>query len=215
MLSLYQQLFTLSGGAMTPLIGHTLEDMGYDADYSLKPQSSLRKAITWNDALELNPTSLTLMLPVLLDIGAAGKGLIVDRISSILKQHCDSFVVDAGGDMYVYGHTERVGLEQPDDTSQIIGSVTLRDRALCGSASNRRTWSTHHHIVDARSTSSVDSVVATWTLGASAMQADISATALFFIDTAALQSIINIPYVVMYPNGSVRYAKDKEIELNV
>ena len=34
---LYGTLYRLSGGAMTPLIGGSLEQLGYDASYSLRP----------------------------------------------------------------------------------------------------------------------------------------------------------------------------------
>lgn len=36
--ALYRQLYTLSGGAMTPLIGESLERLGYDPQYSLQPR---------------------------------------------------------------------------------------------------------------------------------------------------------------------------------
>ena len=213
MLLLYRRLYNISNGAMTPLIGRTLADLGYDASYSLQPQKSVHNAVAWDTTLELRLSSLEFIQPALLDIGAAGKGLLVDRISTILKRQLESFTVDAGGDIYVYGHVEKIGLEHPDDISKIIGTVSTHNQALCGSASNRRTWRGYHHIIDARDASLVDSIVATWALSDTAMHADMAATALFFIEAQTLQSVLDTIYVVMYPGGVVRYAKNKEIEI--
>lgn len=213
MLELYRQLYGLSAGAVTPLIGQTLADMGYDATYSLLARRSIRSAQAWDSTLELAPSVLTLRSPALLDIGAAGKGLLVDRVVTILKQYLDVFVVDAGGDIYVHGHSEEVGLEKPDDSSQAIGTVSVQDRGFCGSASNRRAWAGYQHIIDGRHAAPATSVIATWALGTSTMEADMATTALFFIDPHVLAQVLNTTYVVMYPDNTVRYAKDKEITI--
>ena len=53
----------------------------------------------------------------MIDVGAAGKGCLVDIISAILQQAgVAEFVVDAGGDLRHCGeHGIRVGLEHPRD----------------------------------------------------------------------------------------------------
>lgn len=213
MLLLYKKLNDMSDGAITPLIGRTLADLGYDARYSLQPQKSVHTTGAWDTVLELQDSTLTFIQPALLDIGAAGKGLLVDRVSALLKQQLQTYTIDAGGDIYVYGHTEKIGLERPDDTSKIIGTVSTYNQALCGSASNRRAWRGYHHIVDARSNTPVESVVASWALSDSAMRADMATTALFFIEPDTLKQFIDTAYVVMYSDGSLRYAKEKEIEI--
>src|SRR3989338_5226434 len=38
LLDLYQELYTLTNGLVTPLIGNALEQAGYDAAYSLEPK---------------------------------------------------------------------------------------------------------------------------------------------------------------------------------
>ncbi|KKW03604.1 MAG: hypothetical protein UY35_C0005G0052 [Candidatus Saccharibacteria bacterium GW2011_GWC2_48_9] len=217
MLHLYEQLYDVSKGAITPLIGRTLEDMGYDARYSLRPKATIETANSWQTQLVLHPEQLELKTPTLIDIGAGGKGLLVDRISRLLKIDTLDYSIDAGGDIFVGAATERIGLEHPQDHTRAIGVVTLEDQALCGSSSNRRTWSDNlHHIVDARDNTPVSRVIASWAVAPSAMQADMASTALFFIAPAKVASIIqNCKSIVMYDDGKLQYAVSKEIELYV
>ena len=42
LIAFYRRLYDLTGGAVTPLIGGTLEDLGYDADYRLTPPADPR-----------------------------------------------------------------------------------------------------------------------------------------------------------------------------
>ena len=217
MFQLYKQLYDASQGAITPLIGQTLEDMGYDARYSLQPKVNIEKASSWHAQLALHPKHLELKAPTLIDIGAAGKGLLVDRISTLLKKDTPKYSIDAGGDIFVGAAAKRIGLEDPQDHTRAIGVVTLEDQALCGSSSNRRTWSDNlHHIVDARDNTPVSRVIASWAVAPSAMQADMASTALFFISPPIVESIIQkCESIVMYDDGKLQYAVSKEIKLYV
>jgi FAD:protein FMN transferase len=69
---LYRSLYRLSGGAMTPLIGGSLEQLGYDPEYSLRPRRAAVPAPRWEDVLDWQDTVLTTTAPVVLDVGAAG-----------------------------------------------------------------------------------------------------------------------------------------------
>ena len=53
---LYRTLYRLSDGAMTPLIGGSLEHLGYDAGYSLRPGGAPLAAPRWEDVLEWDGT---------------------------------------------------------------------------------------------------------------------------------------------------------------
>ncbi|HVY56038.1 MAG TPA: FAD:protein FMN transferase, partial [Thermodesulfobacteriota bacterium] len=44
MLSLYRELYDISGGLVTPLVGQTLSDAGYDAAYTLRPRADIARA---------------------------------------------------------------------------------------------------------------------------------------------------------------------------
>ena len=144
--------------------------------------------------------------PVLLDVGAAGKGYLVDLISDLLVDHgVGTHVVDASGDLRVRGDAfERIALEHPADPTKAIGVVELREGALCASASNRRSWGDGlHHVIDAVTGIPTAEVIATWALAPDALHADGLATALFFDPAANLFASGDVFYVRMFANGRV------------
>ena len=65
---------------MTPLIGATLEDLGYDKEYSLTPKTIIRKTPEFGSVLKRSGETITTIQPLSLDVGAAGKGLLVDYL---------------------------------------------------------------------------------------------------------------------------------------
>lgn len=213
MWQLYRQVYDATDSAVSPLVAAALEASGYDAAYSLTRTAEATAAPDWDDALSLGHNSLTVHQPTLLDIGAAGKGLLVDRVAALLSSTIDTYTIDAGGDIYVAGHSERIALEHPDDASFAIGVAHVTDSALCGSAPNRRAWADTHHIIDARSGVSTTHIAATWALAATAMAADLATTTLFFLPPESTQQLIPCQPVVMNTNGQLRYTTNKDMEI--
>jgi thiamine biosynthesis lipoprotein len=206
---LYRTLYGLTGGAMTPLIGASLERLGYDAGYSLKPSGSPLPAPRWEDALDWAGTTVTTGTPVVLDIGAAGKGMLVDLLADELEANGrDSFVIDASGDLLARGpETTQVALEHPYNPAQAIGIVPLAGRALCASASNRRAWGDGlHHVLDGTTGQPVRTAVATWALAGTAMLADALATALFFAPGALLEQEFDFSWLTVFSDGSAAHS---------
>ncbi|WP_104165686.1 FAD:protein FMN transferase [Arthrobacter sp. SX1312] len=206
---LLRSLYDLTDGGVSPLVGDPLAALGYDADYSLTPAKGPAPARAWDDVLTWTDDGVTLREPAILDVGAAGKGQLVDLMLEYLRAegHGD-VVVDASGDMRRAGDgTITVALEHPYDPSSAIGAVRLGTGALCASASNRRAWGDGlHHVLDARTGRSVDTVVATWVLAEDAMTADGLCTALFLTDPADLAGSFEFDYVLMYSDGRARYS---------
>lgn len=211
----YQKLYDITGSKVTPLIGRTLESAGYDKTYSLKP-SSLQQTPAWNEAMKWQGSQVVTTTPLVLDIGAAGKGYAVDGVTSLLDRfNISEYVVDASGDIRHRGSDmQRIGLENPLDMSKVIGVMELRNASLCASASNRRAWGDWHHIVDPTNNLPVRDIIATWVVSEMAMVADGLATALFFVGPEKL-SQWQFQYVRMYANGRVEYSSDLKGELFV
>lgn len=206
MLSLYHQLYRITDGRFTPLIGQVLSDAGYDAHYSLE-EKKLSPPPTWDEALMYNYPTLITHLPVLLDVGAAGKGYVIDIVSELIE-HSDiqNYTVDAGGDMRHRTTTRkplRVGLENPADTAQVIGVANLQNQSLCGSAGNRRQWGNFHHILDPHSLTSPTHIVALWTMADTTLLADALSTCLFFVPPETLLKHYAFEYLILRPNFNV------------
>ncbi|MET1038365.1 MAG: FAD:protein FMN transferase [Aeromicrobium sp.] len=206
---LYDRLHVATGGAVNPLVGRTLSDLGYDAGYSLTASAEPAPVPRW-DSVDWSAPVLTTIEPVLIDVGAAGKGLLVDRVSAIIDRHTHRFTVDASGDIYHGGTTPiRVALEHPGDSSRAVGLVVLDpEDALCASATNRRTWGDGlHHVIDARTGRPTTDVVATWVVTAqSCMWADGLATAHFFAEPGVLADCFQHEYVRMHADGRITWS---------
>lgn len=205
----YQQLYRLSGGAFTPLIGQTLADAGYDAAYSLRQSKHLQTPPPWPDALDYDFPRLRLHAPALLDFGAAGKGYLVDIIGELLGgSGVDSFCVNAGGDILThnFGPDFKVGLEHPGAPGKIIGTLPLADQSLCGSSGNRRAWGKFHHIINPHTLQSPRRIAAVWVKADQALIADGLATALFFMPARDLATCYSFEYALLYSDLSLEHS---------
>lgn len=200
MLRLCIVLHRLSGGLFNPLIGSTLEDMGYNEEYSLTPKKVIRNVPDFGSSVHiLDDTHIELSRPVLIDIGAVGKGYMVDNIVSFLDGlGLKHFLVNGSGDIFHRGEEPlRAGLEHPDDSTKAIGVLELKNAAFCASGSNRRRWSTYHHIIDPQTLTSPGTILATWVKADSAVLADALATTLFLYDPEVLQAELDFEYCML------------------
>ena len=221
LLALYEQLHALTDARLSPLVGASLERLGYDAAYRLTPSGDPLPAPRWTDAIALRREPGGLMLdtvaPVLLDVGAAGKGYLVDLVGDLLAARgVTETLVDASGDLRVRGgRSIRVALENPADPTKAVGVADLHNAALCGSAPNRRTWGEGlHHIIDAVTGRPVaDGVIATWVIAESALVADGLATAVFLVDPARLSGKFAFEWVRLSIDGRLEASAGFQGEL--
>ncbi len=208
--ALYRTLYNATEGAMSPLVGERLENLGYDRDYTLRPRPEAVDVPTWDEIMQWDGTTLTTTRPVLVDVGAAGKGYLVDLVARVLEDAgVDEYLIDASGDILHRGaDAVRVGLEHPFDAEQAIGICELQNASLCASAPNRRAWGDGlHHILDATTGEPTTTVAATWALAATGLVADGLATALFFAAAPALSAGYRFDYVRMFPDSRVEYSR--------
>ena len=204
--SLYQELFVATRGAFTPLIGSVLVEAGYDATYTLRP-STLHQPPSWDEVIAYHYPRLTLKRPVLLDFGAAGKGYLIDIVSTLLRESgVQSFCVDAGGDIY-YHHKKndalRVGLEHPQALDEVIGVATIVNQSICGSAGNRRAWANFHHTIDPFTLTSPQHILATWVVAHTTIIADALTTCLFLVPRKEFVVSYSFEYAILYADFSL------------
>ncbi len=216
LLQLYHQLYRLTDGAFTPLIGNTLVDAGYDAQYSLRP-GKLSAPPKWDDVIAYSHPVLELRESAILDFGAAGKGHLVDEVATLLSgMGVLSYTVDAGGDIRHFspnGKRLRVGLEHPGLDSQVIGVAEIGNAAVCCSAGNRRAWTGFHHIIDPRTLSSPSQILSCWVVAETTLLADAVATALFLVSPETLAAELDFQYCILYPDFSCQKSSGFEAEL--
>src|SRR3989344_3659400 len=138
--------------------------------------------------------------PVLIDIGALGKGYFVDLIVAFLrKEGITNFLVDGSGDMYYQSsenRTLKIGLEDPSDETKVIAKVDFSGGAMCSSAGNRRKWRQYHHIIDPISSESPKDILATWAIAQNTALADGLATSLFLVSPETLLPHYDFEYLI-------------------
>lgn len=208
----YESLYESTDGKVTPLVGNTLVALGYDAEYTLQEKTANVTPSSipdYYDVIKRTGNLIEIKEPSLIDVGAAGKGYIVDRIAQLLETHAiDEYLIDASGDMLYKGaNVERVGLEDPIHLNRVIGEIELHNKALCASAVNRRKWGNGlHHIIDPVTKRPTQEIIATWVVADSTMIADGLATALFFTEPDLLKNRYNYEYMRVHANGAIDYS---------
>ena len=205
---LYLQLYQATAGAITPLVGKALEHWGYDANYRLSPAAGNPPRVPpLTDMLSLEGSILHAVRPVGIDIGAAGKGFLVDEVVGLMQASgLTEGIVDASGDLrHLGGKAERVGLEHPGDPRQVVGVVELHGQSLAASSPNRRSWAPGvHHILDAVTGFPTVGTRATWAITDDCAVADGLATALCVVEPSRLEEYFSFHWVVMDDRGQLR-----------
>lgn len=210
---LYRSLYDLTDGRVNPLIGRALEEWGYDRTLTLR-SGPLSPIPRFDEAVSWDGEALTTVAPVVVDVGAAGKGYLVDLVARGLRAAgIDCFTIDASGDILHRGTQPlRVALEHPHDPTSAIGVANV-SRAICASASNRRAWADTHHILDGVTGAPVRDVIATWVIADCGLIADGLATALFVAEPARLATRFDFDYVRMRSSGRVEASDGFDGEL--
>lgn len=178
-----------TGGAFDPTVGQRMERRGFDKEH--RTGKVIHTAIPPDDEvsyrdLRLDPErrTITLLRPLILDLGAVAKGLAVDTAARELQPFAD-FSIDAGGDLYLggcnpQGEPWRVGIRHPRRDNELIDSLRVSNQAVCTSGDYER----GRHILDPRSKAPADSVASATVVAPGAMLADALSTAVFILGAA-------------------------------
>jgi len=158
----------LTDGDVDPTLGNRMNELGYDRDISLLKawdgshsgttlQVARRPAPGWK-RISLAGSVLTVPPDLLLDLGATGKALTVDRAAEVAACAVGCGVlVNIGGDIAVCGTGPMDGWQVlvqdlPADPAQ---QVSLHGQSgIATSSTQKRRWSlnggSYHHILDPR-----------------------------------------------------------------
>lgn len=180
-------------GAFDPTVGHAMETRGFNREYStaqiVHTDIQPARPVSYRD-IRLDPArkTVTLLCPLILDLGAVAKGLAIDLAAQELRT-LEDFSVDAGGDLYLGGSNARgeswsIGIRHPRLDNQLIDSIRVSDRAVCTSGDYERRIADNpaeHHILDPRSGATAGSAASVTVIAPSAMLADALATAAFVL----------------------------------
>ena len=181
-------------GAFDPTIGHVLAARGDNVEYRTgEAVTAMPTAVdtSWRDVrVDAERRTITLLRPLMLDLGAVAKGLAVDLAARELRSLVD-FAIDAGGDLYLGGSNAMgdpwsVGIQHPREANALMQTLHATNVAVCTSGDYERrfdvgTEDAAHHILDPRTGRSANASVSATVIAPSAMVADALATAAFVL----------------------------------
>jgi thiamine biosynthesis lipoprotein len=186
-----------SDGAFDPTVGLSMEARGFDRNYRtgavVRSDLPPGAPATYRDVqLDAAARTITLLRPLMLDLGAIAKGLAIDLAAKELEPFAD-FSIDAGGDLYLGGHNPSgapwaVGIRHPREAGQIVDTVHVSNEAVCTSGDyERRAGASNEetHIMDPRTGASATALASVTVIASSAMVADALATAAFVLGPVA------------------------------
>jgi thiamine biosynthesis lipoprotein len=200
-----------SGGAFDPTIGHRMESRKFNRDHrtgrivhtAIAPDADVA-GVSYRDVrLDPEHKTITLVRPLLLDLGAVVKGLAVDAAARELQPFTD-FAIDAGGDLYLGGCNAKgapwsVGIRHPRQDDELIDSLHVTNKAVCTSGDYER----GRHILDPRSGEPPHAVASATVVAPSAMLADALATTVFVlgpVDGIELLNRLGVEGLVITPD---------------
>jgi len=233
------EISRLTGGAFDITVGPLMELWGFFPKIKGKvpPEAEVKKAllrIGWR-SVELNPSRQTIrfLLPEMeIDLSAAAKGYVVDRIIALLvEEGIESALVNAGGDIYCLGYAPggrpwKIGMEHPRNEEDLLTVLELRDRAVATSGDyrnyfirNRRRYS---HIIDPFTGGPVrNGVVGASVLADDCLTADALATAIFVMGAKKgmelIESIEGVEGIIVTEERDeikMRFSKGSAIKLD-
>lgn len=198
-----------TNGHFNAAIGTALQESGYDSQYQfhLAPEKLEQPIPQW----EIHGTVVTTNAPTLFDVGGIGKGLLIDRVSQLLKHNdIPHHLVDAGGDMYgthkANGSAWQVAIEWPGKPDMALGTVALKNAGFAASDIFRRRWKHWNHLLSAQSQESIQEILGSIAIAPSAFLAD-QATSILSFHSGVLppeaQSEVPAEYVVMQANQNL------------
>ena len=170
--------------------------------------------------VQLDPDAGTVFLPAKgmgLDLGAIAKGYAVEKMAEILRASgVESFLIDAGGNVYVGGRKPdnslwRVGVTDPRNTADILGVMSAEDMAVVSSGDYRRYFvvdnTVYHHIIDPRTWYTSDTKRGTTVYSPSSAEADALSTITFILGPDDGEGILSqfdgIGVIFVRQDGSV------------
>jgi thiamine biosynthesis lipoprotein len=202
-----------SGGGFDPTVGYAMESRGFNREYRtgrIVRTSIDAGPVSYLDVqLDASRKTITLLRPLILDLGAVAKGLAIDMAAREL-QAFENFSIDAGGDLYLGGHNSQgapwcIGIRHPRQAETLINCVSVSNCAVCTSGDYERRItddSEVHHILDPHTGRSANAVASATVIAPTAMLADALSTAAFVLgaeDGVRLLEKMNVDGLLISP----------------
>jgi FAD:protein FMN transferase len=143
--------------------------------------------------IAIRERTVTLRHPdVLIDLASIAKGFIADRMIAMMrKEGLVNGLVDARGDISVFGTPQAIGIQHPREQGKLLCSITLKNQAVATSGDYHQYHETfeNSHIINATDAISVT------VIAKHLMLADAYATALFVVPKGSRKRLLSDPRI--------------------
>jgi thiamine biosynthesis lipoprotein len=200
-----------SDGAFDITVGPLMRAWGFfrgEGRYPTSDELSRARGIAGQDKVQLDAAMRTVLFAcagVELDLGAIGKGYVVDRVVQILREAgVQAALVDAGSStLYALdappgknGWTVRVS--NPEDRAQTLSTVVLRNESLSTSGSYEKFFQLNGwkycHVMDPREGTPVQGVLQTTLIASDSTTTDALSNAMFVLGPdAGMKMLATVP----------------------
>ncbi len=228
-----QQLSIKSNGLFNPAIGQLIKLWQFDKIEDEHYQFTLPDAEKIKQILKQKPTMSDIIVQqaqiksnnsaVALDFGAYAKGVAIENMIEILRQHhINNALINAGGDIKVLGSKNgkpwRIGIKNPahkrdPQAENIIAAIELKDNESLFTSGNYERFfefqgKRYHHIIDPRTGYPAIGTQSLTVLTNDAALADAASTALFIAGPKLWPTIakkMGITYVMLIADDGQIY----------
>lgn len=195
-LTLALEISELTEGAFDITVGALVSLWGFGTgDYKVPSKEAIEAALATVDyrKVEIDKAGKRVRIPsgTVLDLGGVAKGYIVDQARAYLaKKKMHRAIVNAGGDISVIGSRPdgtpwRVGVQNPNDPSQISWVIPLQNNSVVTSGDYQRFFiqdgERWHHILDPHTGYPARELKSVTIVAESAAWADALSTAVFVL----------------------------------
>lgn len=165
-----QKISASTGGLFACTIEPVMEAWGFtNGNYTVPDDATLQSLLAHVDDTQIAIDGNTVTIPadVKVDLGGIAKGFTSDRVMELFSADgVTSGIISLGGNVQTLGTKPdgslwRVGIQDPDDSSGIIATIEVADKAVITSGGYQRYFeqdgTTYHHIIDPRTGMPADS----------------------------------------------------------
>lgn len=176
-------------GAMDPALGR-LSRLWKKADTQVPTRENIAAARSKSgiSRIKLDGNFLTKKSGTLLDFGAFAKGYAVDRAAeAMMAAGVSEGLVNAGGDIRVFGAGKdwKIAVKHPRKSSEFLGVIPLRDRAVATSGDYERfkeiNGVRYHHIINPSTGYPARGMISATVIARDCITADALSTAVFVL----------------------------------
>lgn len=165
-----QEISASTGGLFACTIEPVMEAWGFTSgNYTVPDDATLQSLLAHVDDTQVTIDGSTVTIPadVKVDLGGIAKGFTSDRVMELFAADgVTSGIISLGGNVQTLGTKPdgslwRVGIQDPNNSSDIIATIEVADKAVITSGGYQRYFeqngTTYHHIIDPRTGMPADS----------------------------------------------------------